>query len=110
MVTKRRPSTSDDVPHVMISYQWNVQPLMIKVKDVLKSNGYKIWMDIEHMQGSTLSAMAEAIEQASVVIVAMSQKYKNSQNCRVGECNLSLGVDMSVIQNCPPPTLHIWGT
>ncbi|XP_064635353.1 uncharacterized protein LOC135492695 [Lineus longissimus] len=85
MVAKRRPSTADinDVQHIMISYQWDVQPLMIRIKDMLKSHGYKIWMDVEHMQGSTLSAMADAIEQSSAVIVAMSQKYKNSQNCRV---------------------------
>jgi len=33
----------------MISYQWDSQPTMMKVKDKLKHAGYKVWMDVEHM-------------------------------------------------------------
>ena len=39
--------------------------------------------------GSTLEAMALAVEKAAVVLVCMSQKYKNSPNCRTG--TLALG-------------------
>ena len=41
-------------------------------------------MDVDNMQGSTLQAMAEAVEDADVVLVCFSQKYKNSPNCRAG--------------------------
>ncbi|XP_074653238.1 uncharacterized protein LOC141907481 [Tubulanus polymorphus] len=68
--------------HIMISYQWDSKPTMIKVKDRLKQANYKVWMDIEHMSGSTLEAMALAVEGASVVIVCMSQRYKDSPSCR----------------------------
>ncbi|XP_071100855.1 uncharacterized protein [Haliotis cracherodii] len=68
--------------HVMISYQWANQEVLIKVKDCLKQNGYGVWMDIDNMGGSTLQAMAEAIENASVVLMAMSRRYKDSPNCR----------------------------
>ncbi|XP_071100866.1 uncharacterized protein [Haliotis cracherodii] len=68
--------------HVMISYQWANQEVLIKVKDCLKQNGYDVWMDIDNMGGSTLQAMAEAIENASVVLMAMSRRYKDSPNCR----------------------------
>ncbi|XP_067664576.1 uncharacterized protein [Haliotis asinina] len=68
--------------HVMISYQWANQEVLIKVKDCLKQNGYDVWMDIDNMGGSTLQAMAEAIENASVVLIAMSRRYKDSPNCR----------------------------
>ncbi|XP_064615557.1 uncharacterized protein LOC135479595 [Liolophura sinensis] len=71
-----------NVPHVMISYQWDSKPIMLKVKDKLKDAGYKVWMDVEQMSGSTLEAMALAVEGAAVVIVAMSQKYKDSPSCR----------------------------
>ena len=37
------------VPHVMISYQWDAQKVMSKVKDSLVQAGYKVWMDVEHM-------------------------------------------------------------
>ena len=33
----------------MISYQWDSQPIMVKVKDKLRQAGYKVWMDVEHM-------------------------------------------------------------
>ena len=44
-----------------------------------------MWIDVERMGGSTLSAMAEAVENAAVVLICMSEKYKQSPNCRLGE-------------------------
>ncbi|XP_002733107.1 uncharacterized protein LOC100368265 [Saccoglossus kowalevskii] len=69
--------------HVMISYQWDVQKLMIKIKEQLLKSGYRVWLDLDEMGGSTLQAMADAVEKASVVLVCVSQKYKDSPNCRV---------------------------
>ena len=34
--------------------------------------------------GSILEAMAKAVEDASVVVMALSEKYKKSPNCRTG--------------------------
>ncbi|XP_070543099.1 uncharacterized protein [Ptychodera flava] len=75
--------TGNKDPHVMISYQWGSQPEMIKIKDILKNAGYKVWMDIESMEGSTLEGMASAVENAAVVFMGISQKYKESANCRM---------------------------
>ena len=36
-------------PHIMISYQWDSQSIVLKVKDRLRRAGYKVWMDVEHM-------------------------------------------------------------
>ncbi|CAL1530028.1 unnamed protein product, partial [Lymnaea stagnalis] len=47
-----------------------------------QAEGYKLWVDWEQMGGSTLQAMAEAVENAAVVLVCMSEKYKQSPNCR----------------------------
>ena len=44
-------------------------------------------MDIDQMGGSTLQAMADAVENATVVFICMSQKYKDSPNCRAGNIN-----------------------
>jgi len=38
-----------DVPHVMISYQWGAQTTMLAVKERLKAEGYKVWMDVDNM-------------------------------------------------------------
>lgn len=70
--------------HVMISYQWNNQETLIQIKEHLRSNGFKVWMDIDDMAGSTLEAMAKAVEEADVVLLCFSKKYKNNDNCRAG--------------------------
>ncbi|XP_067933381.1 uncharacterized protein [Watersipora subatra] len=68
--------------HVMISYSWSVQTAAKEVKDTLQDNGYRVWMDIENMSGSTLTSMSQAIERATVVIILLSDQYKTSPACR----------------------------
>ncbi|CAH1783289.1 unnamed protein product [Owenia fusiformis] len=68
--------------HIMISYNWDHKAIVRKINDRLKANGYKTWIDVEQMGGSTLEAMAEAVEQASMVLLCFSEKYKDSPNCR----------------------------
>lgn len=68
--------------HVMISYQWDAQEVLVEVKNQLQASGYRVWMDLEQMGGSTLEAMAKAVENAAVVLVCVSQRYKESPNCR----------------------------
>ncbi|XP_066297045.1 uncharacterized protein [Branchiostoma lanceolatum] len=70
------------VRHVMLSYQWDNQKTVKKIKTALEAKGYKVWMDIDGMGGSTLEAMAGAVENAAVVLICMSRKYKESANCR----------------------------
>ncbi|KXJ14094.1 hypothetical protein AC249_AIPGENE25222 [Exaiptasia diaphana] len=70
------------MPHIMISYQWDVQKTLIQVKKLLQQSGYKVWMDVDQMQGSTLEAMAKAVENSALVLVCISSKYKESPNCR----------------------------
>jgi len=67
----------------MLSYQWDDQPTIIKIKEALTAAGYQVWLDLEQMGGSTLAAMADAVEGSVVVCVALSEKYKNSANCRL---------------------------
>jgi hypothetical protein len=42
-----------------------------------------VWIDVERLQGSTVDAMATAIDGAKVVVYGCSEDYKNSQNCRL---------------------------
>ncbi|XP_030828276.1 uncharacterized protein LOC100892829 isoform X3 [Strongylocentrotus purpuratus] len=75
-------SLSRKQPHIMLSYQWGCQPLVLKMRDVLAKAGYNIWVDVDCMYGSTLQAMAEAIENACAIVMCMSERYKESPNCR----------------------------
>lgn len=68
--------------HVMISYQWANQKLIEKIRDSLQENGVKCWVDIDDMQGSTLDAMAQAVEGAEIVLICYSKKYQDSPSCR----------------------------
>jgi len=68
--------------HVMISYNWAAQKAIVQLKMALEAKGYKVWLDLDSMQGSTLEAMAKAVESSHVFCMAMSRKYKESPNCR----------------------------
>ncbi|XP_059176158.1 uncharacterized protein LOC131955877 [Physella acuta] len=68
--------------HVMMSYQWANQDVIKKICHELRANGVPVWIDIDYMGGSTLQAMAKAVEDASIVIIAMSQLYKDRPNTR----------------------------
>ncbi|XP_074615176.1 uncharacterized protein LOC141874718 isoform X1 [Acropora palmata] len=74
--------TCDSEEHVMISYQWDTQETMLRLKTELESKGLRVWMDVEQMKGSILETMARAIEKSSLILIAMSRKYQNSPNCR----------------------------
>mmetsp|Transcript_26595 Transcript_26595/g.63231 ORF Transcript_26595/g.63231 Transcript_26595/m.63231 type:complete len:226 (-) Transcript_26595:2102-2779(-) len=67
----------------MLSYNWGSQQAILAIRDALRARGYVVWMDLEQMHGSILERMAEAIEKAAVVCVAMSSAYKQSPNCRI---------------------------
>ncbi len=49
--------------------------------------------------GSTLEAMAHAVEKASVVIVCLTHKYKESPSCRTGnfQCSLQITVNFKTL-------------
>ncbi|XP_072027470.1 uncharacterized protein [Amphiura filiformis] len=66
----------------MISYQWDAQKRMIKLRDKLKQEGYDVWMDIEKMEGSILESMGKAVENADVILACISQKYQDSKSCK----------------------------
>lgn len=57
--------------------------MCLKIKDELKSKGFQVWIDVEQIYGSSLSSMAEAVENASVFLMCVSEKYYQSPNCRL---------------------------
>ena len=69
--------------HVMLSYNWGHQDVIKRINRALQARGYSVWIDIEKMQGSTVEAMADAVEDAAVVCYGISQAYKESTNCRM---------------------------
>jgi hypothetical protein len=70
-------------PHVMASYNWDHQDVILRVVGSLQSRGYLVWVDTEQMKGATVDTMALAVEGSAVVLVGVSRAYKESSNCRM---------------------------
>jgi hypothetical protein len=66
----------------MLSYNWKSQEIIKKLAQSLKSVGYDCWIDIERMTGDIMDAMAQAVDSCDMVIVAVSQGYHDSANCK----------------------------
>ncbi|XP_072032291.1 uncharacterized protein [Amphiura filiformis] len=77
-----QPTNHHQPGHVMLSYQWDSQKLVERIKKKLDSAGFNVWMDIDHMRDDMLQAMALAVQRSDVVVICMSEKYKNSKNAR----------------------------
>eukprot|EP01046_Picozoa_sp_COSAG06_P052970 COSAG06_NODE_9041_length_2005_cov_2.635887_2_plen_644_part_01 len=53
-------------PHVMASYNWDHQDVILRVVTSLQSRGYLVWVDTEQMKGATVDTMALAVEGSAV--------------------------------------------
>ena len=49
---------------------------------MLEAQGHQVWLDVDAMAGSTLDAMASAVEGSSCVCVILNRDYKESVACR----------------------------
>eukprot|EP01046_Picozoa_sp_COSAG06_P021539 COSAG06_NODE_1624_length_8892_cov_3872.704424_2_plen_1157_part_00 len=70
-------------PHVMASYNWDHQDVILRVVASLQDRGYLVWVDTEQMKGATVDTMALAVEGSEVVLIGVSRAYKESSNCRM---------------------------
>ena len=70
-------------PHIMASYNWDHQDVILRVVASLQDRGYLVWVDTERMKGATVDTMALAVEGSEVVLIGVSRAYKESSNCRM---------------------------
>lgn len=75
-------SANNSKPSLMISYNWDSQDICKKIYDQLKKDGYAVWFDVQNMHGCIYTAMATAVEKSEIIIFGMTEKYRNSDNCR----------------------------
>ncbi|XP_076115981.1 uncharacterized protein LOC143083598 isoform X2 [Mytilus galloprovincialis] len=74
--------TRSDNRHILISHNWGNQPVVKQIYDGIKKNCISVWMHVHNIQGATVEAMVDAVDQAEIVLVCHSYKFKNSYNCR----------------------------
>eukprot|EP00057_Strongylocentrotus_purpuratus_P014006 XP_011668480.1 PREDICTED: uncharacterized protein LOC105440240 [Strongylocentrotus purpuratus] len=82
---QRAPSDSaKSSGHIMLSYKWEhpSKPVMHEFKKQLQKRGYNVWMDEDRMMGDKIGALAEAVENADMVIACITRSYQDSQDCR----------------------------
>ena len=59
-----------------LRYQWDVQATVLRIATSMRDRGFNVWMDTEMMSGSTLDAMAAAVEDAHCVLICITERYK----------------------------------
>lgn len=77
-----KESLFEENKQIMISYNRDSRDLCLQVKSDLESAGFSVWIDVENISGSSLESMANAIEKSECVLICMTEKYKQSPNCR----------------------------
>ena len=82
--------------HIMISYNSKSKETCLKIKNKLQENGFQTWIDVENICGSSLESMAKAIEESHCVLMCMTEKYKESANCRL-EAEYSVKLNKPII-------------
>jgi hypothetical protein len=72
----------DKRKHVMVSYAWSLRDEVYQIAEELQQE-FDLWIDVNNMNGSTLDAMAGAIDDAKVIVIVMTSAYKCSVNCKL---------------------------
>ena len=73
---------NNEQKQVMISYNSASRDLCLKIKEELEKNNYKVWIDINEIHGSSLEAMARAVESSDYILMCITEKYRQSVNCQ----------------------------
>ena len=90
----RTEGEKDDGRHLMLSYCWAQQTTVLRIRKALGARGYRVWIDVEAMQGSTVEAMADALDKSYCVCFGISKEYKESANV-----SLRLRVALTIIDS-----------
>ena len=91
------------------SYQWDVQPAVLRVAASMRTRRFKVWVDTEMMSGSTLDAMAAAVEDAYCILICITDRYKARAPRRRGRgarCPSSARLVCSITPKSRCSTVH----
>lgn len=85
-----------NIPHIMISYQWDAQGIMSKVKDMLMQAGYKVWMDVEHMSMSAVHLML-ALPSQGLPLLQNIFRQSLERDLKTKYCLFNQNTNLSVV-------------
>jgi hypothetical protein len=67
---------------LMISYNTASRDLCLKIKQSLEDEKFKVWIDVDEIHGSSLDSMAKAVESSDIILMCVTEKYRQSVNCQ----------------------------
>ena len=73
--------------HILLIYHSESRSVCLDIKTALEDAGHTVWIDVESMHGSSLESTSIAIQQSEFVLMCMTEKYKESANCRAVSFN-----------------------
>ena len=79
---RKNGQVNDKNDHIMISYNTASRESCLKIKAQLEESGFKVWIDVNDLHGSSFDAMAKAVENSILVLVCITEKYRQSINCQ----------------------------
>jgi hypothetical protein len=82
LINAEQTTNHHQTGHVMISYNSASRPLCLEIKKDVENFGYKVWIDVQDIQGDCLDSMAKAVEGASCILMCVTEKYRQSVNCQ----------------------------
>ena len=78
----KQEETSTQRQHIMISYNTASRDMCLSIKSELEHTGLGVWIDVNEIHGSSLDSMAQAVENAQCVLMCVTEKYRQSNNCQ----------------------------
>lgn len=78
---------------IFISYNWDSQPDVLKLKEFLTENKYTVWMDLAYLRGGSvlMDELQAAITTSKVFISCITRKYATSDVCKK-ELNYAINI------------------
>lgn len=84
---------------IMLSYQWDIQDFVRDMYMELDLKTFQTWMDVwGGMQGNINEAMATAVENSTLMISFLTEKYQKSINCNL---------ELQYAKQCQMPMIFI---
>ncbi|CAF1131014.1 unnamed protein product [Rotaria sp. Silwood1] len=94
--------------HVMLSYEWQVQKLVLSIYDYLVEKQVPVWMDIKAgiPSDNLYEGIAEAVENSSCFVCFMTPDYQESDFCKqelqyAKQCNIPI-IPLKLEENWSP--------
>ena len=65
----------------MLSYCWEDQPAVLKIRDELIERNVKVWIDLMNVTEDIYDSMARGVRSSRVFVPCLSEAYSRSKNC-----------------------------